>query len=98
MDVSEKIYNPFRRRELQGVAGASIVLGVLLVIVTLSKLNEARHHRLPFMWRKRLRRMVLDSANHLKEAELSTSTLASYHHAVAADSLLSAAKNMVGNH
>lgn len=95
--MNQGVLNPLRQRGIQGLTGAAIVLGSLLLIVSLSKFNEMRHHRLPLMWRKRLRRMVLDCANHLKEADQSTSTLTSYHHALAAESLLSAAKGLVGS-
>jgi hypothetical protein len=45
--------------------------------------------------KRRLKGIVVNSAKHIRQAEESTNMYIAYHHAVAADSILKSAKDMV---
>jgi hypothetical protein len=44
-----------KSRGIQGLVGAALVLGIVGIVVVLSKFNDIRSGRLPFIWRRRLR-------------------------------------------
>jgi ABC-type lipoprotein release transport system permease subunit len=93
----EDVILPLKRKGAQGLIAAGSVLGVLVLIVILSKMNEIRHHRLPVMWRGRLKRMVSTSAKHLRIAEETTDSGIAMHHAVQAQTTLESAQTLVGS-
>lgn len=85
-----------RKHGTKGIAGALVVLAVVIVLIFLSKLNEVRQYRVPMVWRKRVRRMIEASAKQLKMAQDANHPSIAYHHALEAETTLRAVKNLVG--
>lgn len=94
--TTEDAILPLKRKGTQGLIAAGSVLGLLFIIVMLSKLNELRHHRLPFLWRGRLKRMVNTSAKHLRIAEETKDGGIALHHVIQAQTMLESAQTLVG--
>jgi hypothetical protein len=86
-----------RKHGLKGLAVAGLVLVVVLIIIMLSKLNEVRHYRVPMIWRKKVRKMIENSAKSLKNSQNSTDKLAGYHYALEAKTILHSARDLVGD-
>jgi len=77
---------------------AIFIFVIILVIIILSKFNDIRHHRVPTYWKSKVKDVVSESAQRIKEAiDNSESDKAlAYHNAVEANAFLNAATKLVG--
>lgn len=85
-----------KRNGIRGVIVAVVVVGVAFLIILVSKWNEIRQQRVPFVWRNRIKGLVNDSAEALHLAQEATAPGTSYKHALRAHSILSDVKKLVG--
>lgn len=90
---------PLKQTSKQGLLAAGSVLGFLLVIILLSKVNDVRHHRLPFLWKGRLKKMVTTSNKHIDTGSklLDSDPHMAHEHAIKAQSLLESAQGLIGS-
>jgi hypothetical protein len=97
LTTSKKVnLQPLKNKGIQGLICGGVVLGALLIIILLSKLNEARKHKLPMLWRGRLKKLVDKSAKNVRIAEESNDAGMALHHAIQAQSILETAQDMIG--
>jgi len=92
------IFISVKKKTIQAILGAMVVLITVSIIIVLSKSNDTRHHRVPFSLKKRVKDMVEESANKIKEAQNNESKDKglSYHNTVEAHAFLKAAKTLIG--
>jgi len=69
------IFISVKKKTIQAILGAMVVLITVSIIIVLSKSNDTRHHRVPFSLKKRVKDMVEESANKIKEAQNNESFL-----------------------
>lgn len=81
---------------MRGIIVAVSVVGVAFIIIVLSKLNEIRLHKVPYVWRGKLKSMVKDSVNSLKMARETSNIGTSHKYALEASITLADAKRLVG--
>lgn len=97
VQLTKNPLHPLKRKGIQSVIIAGIVLLILIVLVGLSKFNEVRHNRLPFSWRSRLKQIVIDSATNANLANEVKDVRKSYHHLITAKTMLQMAQRLVGS-
>jgi hypothetical protein len=85
-----------RKKTKESLISVAAVMAVVLLIIFLSKWNHTRHQALPTSVRRRLKSGVVTAAKHLKFAENSPDAYISFHHALTADSMLKALKDLTG--
>lgn len=85
-----------KRNGIRGIIIAVVVTGVAFLIILISKWNEIRQQRIPFVWRNRLKSMISDCTNALKLAQDASSHGTSFKYAIEAHTILNGAKKLVG--
>jgi len=85
-----------KKNGIRGVIVAIVVVASAVLLILISKWNEVRQERIPFVWRNRLKSMIQDCVSTLKMAQESTVAGTSYKYALEANVLLNSAKKLVG--
>lgn len=85
-----------KRNGWRGVIVAVVVVAIAVIIIVISKWNDIRQQRIPFVWRTRLKANIKDCANELHQAQEAAAPGTSYRHALRADAILTQVKKLVG--
>ena len=81
---------------LRGIIVAAVIVGLLFIIILISKLNDVRLQRVPAVWRNRLKTMVKDCAEALSMAKDAKSPSSILRYAVEASILLTSSRKLAG--
>lgn len=83
-----------KKRSRQGLIGAGVIFSIFVITVLLSKFNEIRHHRVPFIWKKKIERMIKDVQRNVTLCENATSEIERFQRISDARCVLETAKKL----
>lgn len=95
--VDRTVY-PLKKRGKQGIISACIVLAIVLLIIILSKFNDIRQYRVPYLWKRRAINVIEEVYTKLKAAEAANDNNAqlAFRLAIQSESLLHSALSIIG--
>lgn len=95
-DWMKNTWDPLKRKTQYAIIGAIITVTVVVIVIIFSKLNEVRNHKVPMVWRNRVKDVMRNVDKFVKLAKAEPNSANTYHNITKAIVYMEAAKQLVG--